>query len=152
MLIKNAMSTSVLTLTPNETFSEIVEFLSKNKISGAPVVNKAGKVVGMVSEKDLFNSLFPSEKVFYKDPEYYMDFDRLEIEAVKVKKLKAKYFMTRNVITISPEDHVLKACSIFIVNKIRRLPVINDNGKLVGIVTTNDIYRRFLNVIVDSNK
>lgn len=149
MLVKEVMSRKVRSLSPNETFSQIVKFLVKHRISGAPVVNKKGKVVGIVSEKDLLYKLFPSEKTFYKDPEYYMDYNRIESDAAKVRKLTAKHFMTKEVISVASDDHILKACSVFIFNKIRRLPVMDD-GKLVGIVTTNDIYKKFLTVILES--
>lgn len=152
MLVKNAMtSKKIYTLSPEDSFEKIVKFLVDHKISGAPVVNKKGKLVGVVSEKDLFYKLFPSEDVFYKDPDYYMDFDRIEEDAVSAKKLKAKDLMTRKLITIGPDEHILKACSLFIKNKIRRLPVIK-KGKLIGVVTTNDVYKRFLTVLSDHNK
>lgn len=147
MLVRNAMTgKNIKTLSPQDDFHTIVKFLVKYKISGAPVVNKKGKLVGIVSEKDLFYKLFPSQKAFYKDPEYYMDFNRLESDAAAVKKLKAKDFMTKHIITVGPDEHILKACSIFIKNEIRRLPVV-EKGKLIGVVTTNDVYRRFLTVL-----
>jgi len=147
MLVKNAMTSGKIhTLSPRDGFGKIVRFLVKNKISGAPVINKKGKLVGIVSEKDLFYKLFPSPKKFYKDPEYYMDFNRIEADALAVKKLKAKDFMTRKLVTIGPEEHILKACSLFIKHEIRRLPVV-DKGKLIGVVTTNDVYKRFLTVL-----
>lgn len=147
MLVKSAMTTGkIYTLTPKATFSEIVEFLIKHKISAAPVVNKKGKLVGIVSEKDLFYHLFPSEEDFYRDPDTYMDFDIIEEDAQSVRKLKAKDLMTTKIIKISPEDHILKSVSLFIKHKIRRLPVVRE-GKLVGILTTNDVYRRFLKLM-----
>jgi CBS domain-containing protein len=149
MLVRKVMSRRVHSISLNATFSEIVTILTKHKIGGAPVVDKKGKVVGIVSEKDLFFKLYPSQKDFYTDPEYYMNFDRLERDAKGIKKLKAKDFMSKEVISVRSDDHILKVCSLFIRHKIRRLPVIDD-GQLVGIVTTNKIYRRFLTKIVKS--
>ena len=147
MLVKNAMTSKrIIKFLPSDSFGKIVRVLVKGGISGAPVINKKGNLVGVVSEKDLFYKLFPSEKVFYEDPEYYMDFNRIEEEAVVVRKLKAKDFMTRRLITIGPDEHILKAISMFLKNKIRRLLVVK-NGKLVGVVTTNDVYKHFLKVL-----
>jgi CBS domain-containing protein len=147
MKVKNAMTGGkIYTLSPQDDFLTVVKFLLKHKLSGAPVTDKRGKVIGIVSEKDLFYKLFPTQKDFYKDPEYFMDFDHIEVfDTFNVKKFKAKDLMTKDIISVSSEDHILKACSIFVNNKIRRLPVIDD-GKLVGVVTTNDIYKRFLTV------
>jgi len=137
------MSKKVLTISPKTSFEEIVKVLVKNKISGVPVMDKNQKIVGIVSEKDLFHKLFPSQKAFYKDPEYFMNFDRLENDAKAVLSIKAKKIMSKKVIYVEPDDHILKAVSLFVMHNIRRLPVLN-KGRIVGIVTTNNIYRNFL--------
>lgn len=137
------MTTKVHTLSISDTYSKIVELLVSKKITGAPVVNKNGKVVGVISEKDLFFKLFPSQKRFYKNPEYFMNYNRLEEEARRISRFKARDFMSRKVVSVSPEDNIFKACSLCLIYNIRRLPVL-DHKKLVGIVTTNNIYRNFL--------
>ncbi len=143
MLVRQVMSKKVLTITPDFTFQKIVKFLSKHNVSGVPVVNKKKRVIGVISEKDLFHKLFPKQKTFYKDAEYYMNYDRMERDAPAVLKIPARKIMSKKVIHVAPDDHVLKACSLFMVHGIRRLPVI-DKGRLVGIVTTGSIYRNFL--------
>src|SRR3989344_1974842 len=104
---------------------------------------KKGKVVGVISEKDLFYRLFPSQEEFYKNIEYYTNRNNLEKETRAIVKLKAKDLMTKDIISIGKNDHILTACSLLLIYEIRRLPVIN-HGKLVGVVTTNDIYKNFL--------
>ncbi len=143
MLVRDLMTSRVYTFSSADSFSDIVKLLIKKRISGAPVVNKKGKVVGVISEKDLFYKLFPSQKQFYRDLEYYMNFERIGKEAKKVSKLKAKDFMSKKIVSIRSDENILRACSLFLIHNIRRLPVIDD-GKLVGIVTTNNIYRNFL--------
>ena len=143
MLVRQVMSRKVHFISSDDSFQKIIKLLSKRKISGLPVKNKKGKVVGVISEKDLFHKLFPSQKAFYKDPEYFMNFDRLERDAKSVLKIPAKRIMSKKVIYVTPDDHILKACSLFVMHNIRRLPVM-DKGKLVGIVTTGNIYRNFL--------
>lgn len=143
MLVKEVMASPVFTIPDDTPFSKIVKILLKRKVSGVSVVNKNKKLVGVISEKDLLYKLFPSEKEFYKNIEYYKNFKKIELEATKIKKLKAKNVMTKDVVTVSPEDHVLVACSLMVINNIRRLPVV-DNGKLVGIVTTGLLYKNYL--------
>jgi len=142
------MTKHVFTLNLGDSFDKIVDLLSQKKLSGAPVIDKKKKVVGVISEKDLFHKIFPSQKAFYKDPEYFMNFDRLEKDAKGILKITAKKIMSRKVIYVQPEDHILKACSLFMMHNVRRLPVL-DNGKLVGIVTTGNIFRNFLSHIVE---
>lgn len=143
MLVKEVMTKKVRTVSLDSSYSDILRLLVDHKISGAPVVNKNGTVVGIVSEKDLFRQIFPSEKVFYKNPEYYMNLNKIEKDVRELKKIKARKIMSREIVSINSNDHILKACSLFIRFKIRRLPVI-DGGKLVGIISTNDIYKHFL--------
>src|SRR3989344_7000552 len=148
MLVRDVMTKHVFTLNLGDSFDKIVDLLSQKKLSGAPVIDKKKKVVGVISEKDLFHKIFPSQKAFYKDPEYFMNFDRLEKDAKGILKITAKKIMSRKVIYVQPEDHILKACSLFMMHNVRRLPVL-DNGKLVGIVTTGNIFRNFLSHIVE---
>lgn len=143
MLVSSVMTRKVTTVLPSKSFHDLIKILVKRKISGVPVVGKNGKLVGIISEKDLFFRIFPSQSNFYQNPEYLMNFDNVEHDAHGIEKLKAKDIMTKKVITISEEDHVLKACSLFIMHGIRRLPVVK-KGKVIGIVTTNDIYKKYL--------
>jgi CBS domain-containing protein len=141
------MTTKVLTVRKDTSYKDIVSLLIRKRISGVPVIDHQRKVIGIISEKDLLYVLFPSQEEFYKDVNYYMDQDAVEKEAIKVKKLVARDFMSKNVISVKPGDHVLTACSLLITKNIRRLPVI-ENGELVGIVTSNSLYKDFLKKIL----
>jgi CBS domain-containing protein len=141
MLVKDVMTHQVLTVGVNATYKEVLDLLTHHRISGVPVVGKSGKVLGIISEKDLLYSLFPSQEEFYKDIKHYMNHDEIEKEADKIKHLKARNFMSKEVVSVTPEDHILKACALLVIKGIRRLPVI-EKGKLVGIVTTNNLFRK----------
>jgi len=147
MLVRDVMIRRVVSVSPTEPFPEIVKVLVKKKISGVVVLNAKRKVVGVISEKDLFHKLFPSQKRFYKDLEYYMNYKNIEKDIPKLLKLKAKDLMSKRIIAIGPDEHILKACSLFLIHNIRRLPVI-ESGRLVGIVTISSIYRNFLTSLI----
>ena len=144
MLVKEVMVKRIYTVNSKDGFRKVLRVLIKNKISGVPVVNSKKRLVGVISEKDLLIHLFPSIKEFYRDIDYYLSLDVIETEAKKINRLSASQLMTKKVYTVAPEDHVLKACSMLLIHNVRRLPVVGDGGKLVGIVTTNDLYRKFL--------
>jgi len=130
MLVKDVMVKPVFTVSEGETFPQIVKLLARKQVSGVSVVNKKGRLVGVISEKDLLHKLFPSEREFYKNLEYYKNFERIEHEAEKIKKLTAKKIMTKNVVTIEPDRHVLVACSLMSIHNIRRLPVVHGDKPL----------------------
>ncbi|SRR3989344_2440227 len=143
MLVKEIMTKKVITATSSTKFSKLVRLLVKKRISGLPIVNKRGKVVGVISEKDLFYKLFPSQDDFYKNVDYYMNHKNFEKETRGIVKLKARSLMSKNIISVRSDDNILTACSLLLIHDIRRLPVIDD-GELVGIVTSNNIYKNFL--------
>ena len=147
MLVKEVMTRRVVTVSPKDNFKKVLSTFLRHKISGAPVVNKNGKVVGIISEKDLLYSLFPTQEEFYKDLDYHFHHKNAELEARKVSKLIASKLMTKKIVSVDPDDHVLRACSLLLIHHIRRLPVIN-KGKLVGFVTTDDLYKNFLKSLI----
>ena len=143
MLVKDVMTKKVILIREKATFREILQTFRKNKISGAPVVDAKNNLVGIVSEKDLLFKLFPSEKEFYKNIEFYQSVSQRENIFTGVKKLTAGKIMSKNVIYVDENDHVLTACAQLLIHNIRRLPVLR-NGKIIGIVTTGNVFKNYL--------
>ncbi len=90
MKVGEIMEKDVIAIKKGTLYQRVAEILIKNRISGAPVIDDNGKIVGVVSEKDLFKAVYPDYKDFYETPEAYLDFEKLEEEAKKskIKKLK----------------------------------------------------------------
>ena len=151
MLVRELMTKKVYTVRESERFGTIVNLLIAKKISGVPVINKNNKLIGIISEKDLLHKLFPKEEDFYKDINYYKNFRKIELEASHLSDLTAQDIMTKKVITVRPDNHVLVACSLIAIHDIRRLPVV-DNGRIVGIVTTNNLYKSYLSSFISKSK
>ena len=129
MKVKDIMISDVVTLSPDDTFYDIVELFSEKKISGAPVV-EGGKAVGMVSESDIMQ--FVSEK-------HLIAMIEKEDKAMKDKtSMQAKQFMTKKLATVSSDDDLGKVIKFLDEKDINRLPVV-DKGKLVGIITRADV-------------
>src|SRR5680860_620292 len=141
MKIKNIISSKVITINQNATYKEAAFILYQNKISGAPVVDDGGNLVGMLSEKDLFKCLYPYEKSYSAHPDQYLDFENRENKTNEIENHKVNTFMTKEVITISGDTPVLKAGGLMLAKGIHRLPVMEDN-KLIGIVSRDDIFGR----------
>ncbi|MBI3466383.1 MAG: CBS domain-containing protein [Planctomycetes bacterium] len=113
---KDAMTTDVVTISPDATIEEAMRLLINQRISGAPVVDRNGKLVGIISEYQLLEVVY--------DPE-----------------LKAQHvsdFMTRNVITVDPEALLASVANMFVLHRIRRLPVVQ-SGRLIGVIARRDL-------------
>ncbi len=139
MKIKHVVSSDVITINQNATYREAANILYHSKISGAPVVDNDGNLVGMLSEKDLFKVLYPYESSFSTNPEMYLDFEMRENKIDEIKDRPIREYMTKQVFTVNSETPILKAGGLMLAKGIHRLPVL-DEGKLVGIVSREDIF------------
>ena len=148
MLAKDIMVQEVVTLHPEDTVAEATMRFAEHKVSGCPVVDDEGAVVGILSEADVLSHLktqyksfkmkLPPEIMFgisfeekVKEKEMVKAFD--EIGGVKVRDVRR-----RNVTMASANDTIQSVVRKMVKNKINRVPVTRD-GKLVGIVTRGDV-------------
>jgi CBS domain-containing protein len=147
MLVKDVMSKNVITISPEDSISDAIEKMAKNNISGLIVV-EGEKVVGVISESDVLR-VFKSEipEISTSTSATLSIFLILEkgIKAInemkKIGKLKVKNLMSKRVFYVKPEDTILEAARIMSKKDVRRLPVIDENGKLVGVISRTDILR-----------
>jgi CBS domain-containing protein len=147
MLVKDVMSKNVITISPEDSISDAIEKMAKNNISGLIVVEEE-KVVGVISESDVLR-VFKSEipEISTSTSTALSIFLILEkgIKAInemkKIGKLKVKNLMSKRVFYVKPEDTILEAARIMSKKDVRRLPVIDENGKLVGVISRTDILR-----------
>lgn len=121
----------------------MVKILLTNKISGAPVVDEQDKLIGMVSEKDLFRILYPHFKSYYENPELYLDLEGRESKAQEIQSHRVETFMCQKVVTTTPDVLVMAAGAVMLAKGVHRLIVI-EKEKIVGIITRRDIYHPIL--------
>ncbi|OGY46656.1 MAG: hypothetical protein A3J65_03535 [Candidatus Buchananbacteria bacterium RIFCSPHIGHO2_02_FULL_45_11b] len=141
MKIKDVMRKKIYTVSPEATLKEAVAELLKYEISGLIVVNEKNEVLGVVSEKDVYRTLYPTYEEFYNNPEIYIDFDVAEKEINHKAEILVKDFMTTNVVKVSPDEPVMKVGSLMLTRNIHRFPVVDENGQLVGVVSRGHIFR-----------
>ncbi len=148
MIARDIMTKDVITVGPDTPVTEIARILAKNNISGVPVVDSNGKVIGIVSEADLLIKHNKNE-VPYRLALFglWVVPDESIVEAYKAARgdTTAADVMTRNVITFNEEDEVDKIAEVMVKKKINRVPILS-NGKLVGIVSRGDIIRSIAGV------
>lgn len=142
-MIRNIMTEEVITVTEDDTVETCAKLLSEHHLSGLPVVTEDRFLKGIITEGDLIRR---STKV--QTPAYlellggiiYLDDPNEFLEEVKkTMGLTAKDVMTEELVTIGPDEKISKAANLLVRKKIKRLPVIDDFGKLIGIVSRKDI-------------
>ncbi|WP_209330187.1 CBS domain-containing protein [Lunatimonas salinarum] len=123
ILIKDFMTANVITFHPDDTIDYVMEVLTRKKISGGPVLDSMGQLVGMISEGDCLKAI--SKGQYTNTPRFPAPVSEL---------------MTKEVITMHPELSIFDAAQEFLALKIRRFPVVKD-GKLLGQLSVSDIVR-----------
>jgi acetoin utilization protein AcuB len=135
MLVKERMSHPIIVVQPEMPIQEALKQMQEKRVRRFPVVDKRGRLVGIVSERDLLHAA-PS------------DATSLSIWEVNylVSKITVEKVMTRDVITISEDTPLEEAARIMADHKIGGLPVMRE-GKVVGIITETDLFRIFLEIL-----
>lgn len=149
MYIKDIMTKEVITVKEDDTVKKCANLLITHNLSGLPVIDENGKVKGIVTEGDLIRrasrikgpaALEVLGGIFYLEtPKKFMD------DLVKTMGNTAKDVMTSNVITVSPEKTIEDAATLLVQKKIKRLPVVDIEGNLIGIVSRKDIMNFLFN-------
>lgn len=121
MLVNELMTRKVITVSEDANVRYICKLLSKHNMSGFPVTNKSGKLVGFVSERDIIAAVFKPNFI----------------------NRTAKNLMNRRIRTIPEDAPITLASKIFSEEKYRQLPVLR-NGKLVGIISRKEVVRHMM--------
>lgn len=148
--VKDVMTKDVITFSPDASVYDCAKILGEKRISGAPVIDDGGVVVGILSEADIMkliesqdisiNLILPSPLDVLELPvRMKLGLDELVNSAEKATSARAGDIMTKSAVTISPEEDISKAAKLMADKKINRLPVTDEDGKLVGIITRGDI-------------
>jgi CBS-domain-containing membrane protein len=124
--VKEIMTTQVVAVKLGASFKEMAAALRENRISAFPVVDDDGRVIGVVSEADLLA----------KEVLIAMLHRR---EQGKADGLTARDLMTHPAVTVTPDDSVEQAARLMYTLQVKRLPVIDHDGRLVGIVSRTDV-------------
>lgn len=149
MIVKDIMTKNPVTVTPNDRLKKVLNVLSKNKISGCPVVNRDKNVLGVITQTDILNSIDVHSKIHKSGNDMFSlvlavikseRYDDLKKMIKKVMEMPVKNFMKKKVVTAGIYDDIYKAAKLMNRHDIDRLLVTNDR-KLVGIITRWDIIR-----------
>ena len=122
--VSDYMERDLITFTPSTKISVVIDSLLKNRITGAPVLNEKGAVVGLIDDKDCLNVLMSGA---YNNHPVSMD--------------TVQDYMSSVMKSISVDADLLEAASVFTHTPFKRLIVLDDNGKLVGQISRRDVLR-----------
>ncbi len=153
MKAKDVMERDVITIEENETIVKAINLMKRHKISGLPVVDKHGNLVGIVTDGDILRALdvplsdsgivspppFDIIEAVIKAKMEEWDVERA-LEAWKTGRVKD--IMSKNVVYASPDTPVEELADLMLSRGINRIPIV-EKGKVVGIVTRLDLLKAF---------
>jgi CBS domain-containing protein len=129
------MSRKVTTIEQSATCHDAVGHMHRARVRHLPVVDAGGRLVGIVTDRDLRHRLFA--------PEVFRDIGRVPVERL-LKGVTVAAIMSAPVITVRPEADLADAARLMLEDKVGSIPVVGEDGRVAGIVTETDLLRRIV--------
>ncbi|MGD0605934.1 MAG: CBS domain-containing protein [Streptosporangiaceae bacterium] len=136
--VREIMTTQVVAVKRGASFKEMAARLRRDRVSAFPVVDDDGKVIGVVSEADML-----AKEVLNADQLGTLTAMLHRREQEKADGLTAGDLMTHPAVTVAPGDSVEQAARLMYTLQVKRLPVVDSDGKLVGIISRTDVLAVF---------
>ncbi|MER5518378.1 CBS domain-containing protein [Streptomyces sp. NPDC002763] len=137
--VSDVMTHTVAAVGRDAPFKDVVTLMEEWKVSALPVLEGEGRVIGVVSEADLL----PKEEFRDSDPDRFTQRQRLD-DLAKAGAVTAKELMSTPAVTVHPNATLAQAARIMAQRKVKRLPVVNAEGMLEGVVSRSDLLKVFL--------
>jgi CBS domain-containing protein len=144
MEARQIMTSPILTISPGATVRQAIEMMLEKRVSGLPVVDEIGQLVGMISEGDLLHrSELGTEKHRSKWLDFLLGPGRSATDYVHSHSRRVVDVMTTDVVTVQETTPLEDVVKIMEKRRIKRVPVVRDGG-VSGIVTRSDLLRAFI--------
>ncbi len=146
---KDIMTSDVIVAKQSDSVASVAKLLIKEKIGGLPVVNEEYKVVGIISETDILKKEkyveAPRVVNFLQGLIFLDDVKNIEEDMKKIAAYKVEDLMSKDIIKVHEDDKFDDIANIMIKKSINRVPVVDSNNTLKGIICRYDIIRAMYN-------
>jgi len=137
MFLKEIMTKDPITLNIDESFCKVAQIFQEKDIRHLPIVNGQGLILGIISQRDLNRIASPKKG---PNGEYLYD-------PAELTKYVLKQHVIQKVSSLSPEDTLEKAVEIMAEKKLGCMPIVDPEGRVIGIVTVTDLLKLFLKTL-----
>lgn len=141
MKIKEIMVKEVESMSPDISAKEAMDILFKLKISGLPVMDRDGKLVGMCTEKEILSYLLPSYVYQVGSFVYEENTKAIKKKLEGLNEIKVNEIMRKEAVVVNEDATLFEVAKIMLTKNARRLPVIDGSKKVLGIVARCDVLR-----------
>jgi CBS domain-containing protein len=140
-LVRDVMTTDVVTVGEAVPYKEIVDTLAQHAVSALPVIGDDGRVVGIVSEADLLHKM---EFAGLEPHVHLLERKRRRTARTKAAADVARDLMSSPAVVTGPGDSLSAVAKLMDAERVKRLPVVDEDGRLVGIISRRDLLRVYL--------
>lgn len=146
---KDIMTIDVIVANGSDSIADVAQLLIKEKIGGVPVVSEDKEVVGIISETDIMK-----KEKYVEAPQvlnllqgliFLSDFKQMEEDMKRVAAYKVEELMSTDIITVHENDTFDDVANVMIKKSVNRVPVVDSDNKLKGIICRYDIIRAMYN-------
>ncbi|MBM3244491.1 MAG: CBS domain-containing protein [Candidatus Omnitrophica bacterium] len=141
MKVKEIMIKDVFTLSPGMNAKEALDLLAEKKISGLPVVDENKKLVGMFTEKEVLARILPTYVEAVGKFIYEENPKAVKQKVISFASFTVEQIMRKNVVTVNEDATLCEVAHVILTQKARRLPVVNKDSGMVGIVLRGDVIK-----------
>ena len=123
---------------------ELIFILNSAYMSSMPIVDEEGKLIGIISEKDLIKAALPGYFEMLHSTSFIPDMNQLAKKLVQIADDSIEKYMQRDFICVEEDDDDLQAADLIIRRNLKSLPVVDKEGRLVGVVKRIDLLEHLL--------
>lgn len=138
-LVSDFMRTTLVTLPLSATMKGAIDIMIRERTNGVVVVDEKGYVAGILSSWDIIQHIVPD---YLEEDKHLASFEATDIFATRSRELAddpITKFMTHNVHTVQPGHSIMQAAALLSTFRIRQLPVVDNQGKLIGYLNRTDV-------------
>ncbi|MBD3400916.1 MAG: CBS domain-containing protein [Candidatus Coatesbacteria bacterium] len=144
--VSEFMTTEVITCYRSDKLRQVAAIFALRPVSGIPVVNAKGLLRGIITKMELLGYFLPEYLDLFRDIDFIQDFSTLQscnLDVLESNLLLVEDVMDYEPVTIPPDTSVIKAAALMHKKQLEPLCVVDEEGKLLGVISTTDVCRAF---------
>lgn len=139
MRAEDIMTKDLTAVEKDRSLEALISLLDKSGLSGVPVIDERGIVVGFISERDVISAALPGYFEMLRTTSYLPDLDQVSRRLEEIREEPVSEYMSEEVITVSEDEEDIHVADLIVRNRLKRIPVVDEEGMLVGIARRIDL-------------
>ena len=144
MKVYDVMVCDISAVFEDDSIERVVDMMSKQLISGIPVVDEEMRVVGFITENDIMKAAIPSYFALLQSASFLPDTNRFVKNMSRIKDDKVSKYMSKPPIVVMEDEPLIHAADLMLRHNIKTIPVVDKGNRLIGVITKIDILKAAL--------